>query len=400
VSDFGRKCRNIIQQDSEVLGYSLAGDSQAADAWSTSVGGEYLAAGVGCGIAGRRADFGLIDDYLGNQEDADSKTIRDKQKAWYDNDFWPRLKPNAIQVIVANRRHEDDLVGRLLSEEPDEWLVIRLPMLAEENDPLGRKVGERLWPEYFTEDMVNKARRHHRTWGGLYQQRPSPEEGNYFKAEWIVPYDQGKLPLGLSLYCASDHACTKRESSKDDPDWTLLVPFGLDEGMNVWILPDFYWEQADTGAVVTNMIRLMKEHKPIAWVAETEHIVKSIGPFLRQTMRDENIYTTRIQELSGRRDKESKCRSIQGRMEFRKVFFPTFEPRWTDVQDQILTFPAGSHDEWPDVLGTIGRYIDRFIAGEGEPKEEKPTEIYGTFGWLMKRERQKQREHEAAMNGY
>ena len=26
-------------------------------------------------------------------------------------------------------------------------------------------------------------------WAALYQQRPAPEEGDYFKADWLKPYD-------------------------------------------------------------------------------------------------------------------------------------------------------------------------------------------------------------------
>lgn len=402
-ADFGRHNRNTIQREAEVLGYSLAGDSQAKDEWGTSNGGEYRAVGVGSGLAGRRADFGLIDDYIGSQEDADSRLIRDKQKSWYDNDFWPRLKPNAIQVIVANRRHEDDLVGRILAEEGDDWLVIRIPMIAESDDPLGRKVGDRLWPEYFTDAMVKKAMRFRRTWGGLYQQRPAPEEGNYFKREWLISYEEGKVPAGLSVYIASDHACTKKETSKDDPDYNLFVPFGLDEGRNVWILPQWWWEQSDTGVAVRKMLDMMRQLRPLAWVAEKDHITKSIGPLLRDMMRMEQTYVT-IHELSSRRDKSAKAASIQGKMEFRKVFFPMFHSQWNDVQDQILTFPAGSHDEWPDVLGIIGRFIDRFVAGD-EPAEEDgdgrlPTEVVmPTLGQLKASHKRKTMAIESMLRG-
>ena len=172
---FGRRCRNLVDLHSPILKYELKSDTKAADEWETSNGGRYFCSGVGSGIAGHRADLAFIDDYLGSQEDADSKTIRDKHWLWYWNDFWPRLKPEAAQVIIANRRHEDDLVGRLMQSEGARWKVIRLPMLAEADDPLGRSPGERLWPEWFTDEMVTTARRVPRTWAGLYQQRPAPE---------------------------------------------------------------------------------------------------------------------------------------------------------------------------------------------------------------------------------
>jgi hypothetical protein len=57
------------------------------------------------------------------------------------------------------RWHEDDFDSRLLERERDEWRVIELPMEALPNDPLGRKPGKRLWAEWFTQEMVETAKR-------------------------------------------------------------------------------------------------------------------------------------------------------------------------------------------------------------------------------------------------
>lgn len=67
-----------------------------------------------------------------------------------------------------------------------------MPMEALPDDPLGRKAGERLWAEWFTEDMIETAKRDVRAWNVLYQQRPASETGDYFKLEWFGEYD--KLP--------------------------------------------------------------------------------------------------------------------------------------------------------------------------------------------------------------
>src|SRR5574339_532271 len=124
-SRFGKRCRNIVDANGPALGYSLKTDSKAADDWETTNGGLYFCAGVGAGIAGHRADLGLIDDPIGSQEDADSELVREKQWDWYLADFVPRLKPQAARVIIANRRHEDDIIGKILQQEPNDWTVVR-----------------------------------------------------------------------------------------------------------------------------------------------------------------------------------------------------------------------------------------------------------------------------------
>jgi hypothetical protein len=396
---FGRVCRNLVDKHENILGYSLSKDSQAAEEWETSHNSRYFCAGVGGKIAGHRADLGLIDDPIGSVKDADSLVHRDSVWAWYEWDFLPRLKPNASIVIISTRWHEDDLMGRILAKDKERgenrWTILELPMEATKtNDPLGRKIGERLWPEWFTQEMVDEAKSNPRKWQGAYQQNPNPEDGDFFKKEWFVGYTPQQLPASLSIYAASDHACSGKES--DNADSTLLVPFGVDEGGNIWILPDIFWDTVDTGVVVDKMIDLMKSREPISWAAETEHIVKSIGPFLKTRMIEEEIYTTYLVNLSGTKDKPSKARSIQGRMQMRKVFFPTFASWWPKAENELLTFPVGKHDEFPDVLGVIGRYLD----GLGKPvkKTEKKVENAFTMAWLKKAQARRELEIDSLMS--
>jgi hypothetical protein len=191
---FGRRVRNLIVEHSPVLGVGLAPDSQAAGRWETDHGGEYFAAGVGGAIAGRRADLVVIDDPIRSREDADSETVRDKIWDWYKSDLYTRLKPGGRIVLIQTRWHEDDLAGRLLADMAaggDHWEVISLPALAEADDPLGRTVGQPLWPEWEDEANLERKRRAvgARDWSALYQQRPAPEDGDYFKLEWLKHYD-------------------------------------------------------------------------------------------------------------------------------------------------------------------------------------------------------------------
>ena len=186
---FSRRARNIVSDEKFRLVFDcgLSEDSGAAGRWDTDRGGEYYAAGVGGSITGRRADLGIIDDPVKSREDADSERSRDKAWEWYVNDFLTRLKPKAGVVLVMTRWHEDDLGGRILERERDRWKVVSLPMEAmERDDPLGRELGGRLWPEWYTDEMVSLAKQDTRSWWALYQQRPTSDEGDFFKRDWFI----------------------------------------------------------------------------------------------------------------------------------------------------------------------------------------------------------------------
>jgi hypothetical protein len=112
----------------------------------------------------------------------------------------------ARMLISAGGRN--DLAGRLLAQNHLEWQIIRLPALAEDNDLLGRAPDVALWPEW--EDIANLERKRRavgpRDWSALYQQRPAPEEGDYFKKEWLKPYDTAPARATMRVYGGSDYA--------------------------------------------------------------------------------------------------------------------------------------------------------------------------------------------------
>ena len=185
---WGRKSRNILASEDyrAIFDLGVAADSSAANRWATEHGGEYLAVGVGGPIMGNRANGGIIDDPTKGREEASSELMRRREKEWYRDSLWTRLKPNAWLILIMNRWHEDDLAGWLLEEARrggEQWEVLSIPAIAEDDDALGRAPGEPLWPEWFTEEMFAEARRDPRRWASLYQQRPAPEEGDFFKRD-------------------------------------------------------------------------------------------------------------------------------------------------------------------------------------------------------------------------
>lgn len=400
-SHFGRKARDLVDLHSNTLGFTLKTDTKAADEWETSTNGRYFCAGVGTGIAGHRADLGLIDDYLADQENADSLVIRNKQYDWFNNDFYPRLKPNASIVIIANRRHEDDLVGRLLDPKrvgnvilAEQWEVIKIPFFAKENDVLGRQVGERLWPEWFTEEMADQiSRKSPRDKSGLYQQEPAPEDGDFFKKDWFVGYDLDELPdmSELVIYAASDHAVSKRE----DANKTCFGVFGLDKNNDLWWLPKgMFWERADSLQQANEMLRLNRLFKILYWYAEKGHISQAIGPFLRQLMRAQKNFIN-IFEYTPKKDKPTRARAFQGLAATGRIHVPKFAPWWADVERQLLMFPNSSEDDVVDMLAHIGKAVDSLTKpDENEYVEEHPNDIapaitYGDVRRAMKRQERK-----------
>ena len=234
--DFGRKVRNQIADPLSAEYFpacrcaptatSAGASTSLAMAFHHQAGWHFTSQGIGGPITGRGAHPLLIDDPVKNREDADSEVIRDKTKARYTSTAYTRLTPGGRIIIIQTRWHEDDPSGWLLEDHRHEgWEALNLPAIDD--------AGKALWPEQYDIPALEKIRLAigPRDWSALYQQRPSPESGNYFKAEWLRPTTSCRLVQPLNVYGASDYAVTA-----DGGDYTVHVVVGIDpEGrMYLW----------------------------------------------------------------------------------------------------------------------------------------------------------------------
>lgn len=367
-SGFSRRVRAQVREYGPLLGYGL--QDEAVELWTTSSGGQYRAAGVGGAITGFRADLAVIDDPVKNRESADSETWRDRAWDWWQSDLLTRLKPGAPVVLIMTRWHEDDIAGRLLEREPDNWRVLTLPAVAEANDPLGREPGAALWADddygYAADMLVKRSTTDARTWSALYQQRPSPETGDYFRREWLRPAISMPPRAQLRIYGASDYAVTA-----DGGDYTVHVVIGMDADGSLWLL-DLWRGQAASDVWVDAFCDLVTQWKPIGWAEETGQIRAGVGPFLDRRQRERRAFVAR-QQFPTRGDKAVRAQSIRGRMALHGLNVPASAPWRADFEAELMSFPAGKHDDQVDALGLVGQLLD--VMTEAERPKPPPEQI-------------------------
>lgn len=373
-----RQARRYVRENSLTLGFDLA--NEAVEQWATTNGGEYLAAGVGKGIAGFRADLGLIDDPVGNRDSADSENNQDKVWDWYWSDFFNRLRPGAAQVLIMTRWSEGDLGGRLEESEGDQWKIIRLPAMAEPNDPLGRAPGEFLWADdaygfgaKMRDDFASYTRAGRiRDWSAMFQQRPVPDTGDYFQTSWLRPVATLPPKSSLRTFIGSDYAVTSRGG-----DYTVHIVVGLDADDRMYVCD--LWRGQETSDVWVNAFcDLVLAWKPMGAAEETGQIRGAIGPWLDRTQRERRAYVART-AFPTKGDKAVRAQAIRGRLASHGLYIPADAPWRIAFEAELMGFPAAKHDDQVDALGLIGQLLDVMIppAKPGPPKQPRDSYAYG-----------------------
>lgn len=375
----GRRARQLVKSRSfcNLFDARLSTESSAADEWSLTNGSEYMAGGILSGVTGNRADLLVVDDPVKGREEAESDTIRKKTKEAFEDDLATRLKPGGRIVVIQTRWHEADLSGEILPErwngesgvfegrDGRTWRVICIPAEARENDVMGRKAGQMLWPEWFTAAHWKPFRANARTWSALYQQMPQPEEGTFFKKEWFRRFDA--RPQHLRYYMTSDHA----PGDGDGTDWNVFRIWGIDQHQHVYAVDGYRTQEtldkalgieADESGDMTLLpfggLPLIKKWKPLCWFPEDDNNWKASKAFVIAAMRRLGCHC-RIEALSPHgQDKPTKARAIQAKASMGEVWFPS-GPIGDAITDECIRFPAGRNDDEVDALSLIGRAIDQ-----------------------------------------
>lgn len=344
---FGRQVRELVREYGDLLGYQLHANRKAAGHWQTTSQGEYFATGIRGPLTGHRADLVIIDDPVKSQAEADSPLMRDRLWNWYRYDLSTRLKPRGRIVLVMTRWHEDDLAGRLLAQSASEWQLIRLPALAEVDDPLQRLEGTALWPEWEDEHALQRKRDTvgERAWFAMYQQSPRPVVGSLFRTDCIEALDAPPAQLEGRIVRAWDLAATAA-TSDNDPDWTTGVKLTRD-GTGRFIVLDVVRMRGsphDVEAAIAETARIDGTSVMIGLPEDPGQAGKHQASYLTARLAGHRVSSSR--ETGA---KPTRAAPVASQVEARN--FAIVRASWNHAfLEELREFPFGRKDDQVDAL--------------------------------------------------
>ncbi|MEM4406551.1 MAG: phage terminase large subunit [Candidatus Methanomethylicaceae archaeon] len=333
---FSRISRRIAQ-----MRLGLNETRKAVEEWETKTGCWYRAVGVGGGITGMGADLIVVDDPVKSREEAQSTTYRERLWDWYTNDLYTRLEPEGSVILVMTRWHEDDLAGRILkSSTGNSWKVVRLPALAEENDPLKRAVGEPLNPLRYSAESLSEIRDVLGSWAfeALYQQHPVPIEGGLFRREWFSKFVRVSPSQVEDRVRYWDKAATAGEG-----DYTVGVRMSKAEGL-------YYIEDVTRGrwspGERDRIIRQCAETDPPGTKIWIEQEPGSSGiDSVQSLIRLLEGFSAHADRVTG--SKHVRAEPFAAQAEAGNVVL--VQGYWnSSFLDELLVFPNGKHDDQVD----------------------------------------------------
>lgn len=299
--------------------------------------------GVGGALTSQPVDILIMDDLYKDAMSAWSPVVRQNIEDWYDTVADTRLHNDSQQLLVFTRWHHEDLAGKLLKNEPEEWDVVVFEAIKDKiNNPIDiREYGEALWPNKHSVGKLIKSReRNPHVFQSLYQQNPKPLEGLLYTE--FKKYST--LPEYTQVYNYTDTADT-------GVDYLCSIDYIEHNGLKYIIdvlytqKPNEYTEPKQAQQLKDNNVNFCKiesNNGGRAYARNVERITKQLG-------NNRTIVTWFHQS----KNKEARIKSNSSTVNNTIVMPDNWHVRWPEFYNDVTNYMAkgnNKNDDAPDVL--------------------------------------------------
>jgi predicted phage terminase large subunit-like protein len=236
-----------------------------------------------------------------------------------------------------------------LAEESGDWIVVRTPLEAEEQDPMGRVVGESLWPEQFPPDFVDATKKSMTIaeFQMVYQADPTGTSGDVFTSEYYFK----DLPLnfwqGVFPTCFTGQAVDLAFSKNKRTCFTVILTYAVDPQFNMYILhiDRARYHVRDSEERLMELIRLTK---PLVTAIETENFHDAaIRSMVIRIMAQVQCDIRLVKPMA---DKVARARLPAGRAEHGFMYADRNAPWFRTFMVELMSFPNSTYKDQVDAL--------------------------------------------------
>lgn len=340
--------------------------------------GRYNSVGTLGSLVGKTANTLVIDDPVKSAIEADSTVYRERLFRWANTGAKTRLMPTSDGkppgiLFTTTRWHEDGLEARMLAiakANPSlpQWTVVSFPALREdmENALDPRELDEPLWSSMHPRTELDEIRlTDSRSWSALYQQRPSPQEGNLIKRDWFKFYTV--VPDHLDLIIQS-WDLTYKDGAQND--FAVGQVWGR-KGASFYLLAQIRQRMGFTAQA--QAIRNLAGMYPLARGKYIEEAAN--GAAVIEYLRKE---VPGIIAVKPKGSKIARLQAVSPLMQAGNVHLPdpSIAPWIGEYMEELCVFPNGKHD---DQVDSTTQALDQLSSGMRT--DFMPLSLSGVSKW-------------------
>lgn len=368
--DNSEEIRDLILSDyfQELYpGIEIKKDSKSKKKWYTNKGGGVYATsssgqvtGFGAGKVDEEEDevftdvfkyldkegFGgaiIVDDPI-KPDDAESHTIRNRVNNKFDSTIRNRVNSrNTPIIIIMQRLHPEDLCGHLIKNDSEEWEVLSLPCVYEEE---GEK--KALWPFKHTLSELMKLRGNTKATINIfdrqYGQNPKPLQGLLYSDFKTYPVTE-KLTGQILNYT---------DTADTGSDYLCSISY-IKKGF-LYYVTDIYYTQDRNEITEPGLSQMLLNSSTNVCRIESNNGGRSFARNIERISKDLGNYKLSVTWFHQSKNKEARIKSNSSTVNNCIVFPNDWSVRWPEFYDHVTNYMAegkNKHDDSVDVLTGI-----------------------------------------------
>jgi predicted phage terminase large subunit-like protein len=330
----------------------------------------------------KRPDLIICDD-IENDEAVMNSDRRDKFRHWFYGALIQSRSSGGKVIVVGTILHMDSLLERLMpnlnskttqSNDLKDWSTSKTYWKSVKYRAHNADFSKILWEEQWSKEALQAERQGMLDQGlsDVYSREflnyPIDESVAYFKRDDFISLTDEDRESRVEHYSAIDFAISTSERS----DYTVIATVAVNPEGDLLVV-DIRRGRWDANQIINEMFSVHKRYKPELFVVESGAIQKAIGPFLHREMQQRNTYIN-LHQVTPTKDKQTRARSLQARMRAGGIRYDKSKMWYPDLEDEMVRFPRGVHDDQVDALAWIGLVLDKII--EAPTTEEDAQEEY------------------------
>jgi len=287
-----------------------------------------------------RPDLIVVDD-LENDELVENKERRDKLERWFNGALVPSMDKDGRLIMIGTILHYDSLLCKILDNKKYTEFYKRTYKAISN--------GKALWEEHLNLQELEKIKQDYISKGQgylfyqEYQNDPVSDEYRKFKIEKFRYYDDKEIEKKqLNTFITIDRAYSLDKTA----DFTGVIVVSVDKENN-WYVRQAERFKGTEKDLIDKIFDLKSYWSPDKIGVEQKAYEYTIKVALVDEMKRRNIFFT-IEELKDAGTaKNKRIEGILPRFENGTIYF---KREFTDLIDEMITFPRGIHDDLIDSL--------------------------------------------------